>query len=166
MIKHTHNVHMGTQTGSPEGSIDGAHSNHTGGEHGHGTGAHSNHAGGAHVHAINTRLQGNNPTAGVGHVGRVSDQLTYMEDYSHDPHVSMSHTRSSTLYEQRLDISAAIYVNPIVTIGQKLKEDVAKLKDIQENMYTDIETFNNNYGSPWTEIYQLDKDILQRTNNR
>lgn len=63
------------------------------------------------------------------------------------------------VYEREHPDPANQYVDPIVDIGKELQKDLEKMKDIEDNMYTEKETFNNNYGSPWKEIYILKEKI-------
>ena len=132
-IKHSHNVHVE--------SSDGSHS----------------HGSGAHHHDF--MLQGNSPTGGVGLVGHVSDQLTYPDDYADDAHEDHPHLEPSIIYEQEhLELSLE-FTSTIVSLGVLLGDDAGKMQEIANNMYTDTETFNNSYGSPWKEINMLKEKI-------
>ena len=41
------------------------------------------------------------------------------------------------------------------TISDALQKELCQLRIIQKHMYTDIRNFENNYGSPWTELYMM-----------
>jgi hypothetical protein len=132
-ISHTHNVNVE--------SSDGAHS----------------HGSGAHKH--NFWLQGNKPTGGNGWVNHVSDQLTYPDEYPHDRNPTKKRIQASIIYE-REDIEMTMeFVAEIFKLSGLLNGDVNSMREIERNMYTDIKTFNNSYGSPWKEIYILKEKI-------
>lgn len=162
MIKHTHNVHVVSFTGSG-GENSGAFEvtstsiatanivNHADTGHSHGIPQHK--------HTIDIKLQGNSPTKGVGKESKISDQLTYSEDYNEDKHEHHKHVEDSTIYEKEHPLTASTYTDPLVELGDTLQEDIDKLKQIQEKMYTDVTEFNNGYGSPWTEIYDIKSKI-------
>lgn len=138
MIKHTHNVQVNNET--PDAS------------HGHPTGD--------HIH--NFPLQGNSPTGGVGAVGRISDQLTYPEDYTEDKHGHHLHIDDSTIMEKEEPISASAFTAPIAALGTSFgATDGPKMKEIDSDNYQSVGSFNNSYGSPWTEIYDLQDKIAQ-----
>jgi len=159
-IDHTHSVHVRAADGSPEGVPDG----------GHGCGS-------PHTHALDTYLTGRNDPAATnyrradpGHTGpdhfdHVTDQLTYpiMEarGYPDDKHFSHQHIEQERLYEREHPEPAAEFSDPIWELGEEFRVDVNKFRHIQANMYTEIETFHNNYGSPWTEAYDLEFQIDQ-----
>lgn len=133
-IKHTHNVRVE--------SSDGAH--------GHGSGAHHH----------DFWLTGNDPTGGQGLENHVSDQLTYTEDYTDDSHPSHKHVEPSIIYEKEHIEMSIDYAGNIISMGASLlTDDANKMNEISKNMYTDTETFNNTYGSPWKEINMLKEKI-------
>lgn len=132
-ISHTHNVQVE--------SSDGAHS----------------HGSGAHHH--NFMLQGNDPTGGNGLVNHVSDQLTYVKEYSGDRHPNHKHVNSSVIYEREHVELSSEYTGTIVCFAEVLNKDASNMKQIEDDMYTKKETFNNAYGSPWKEIYILMEKI-------
>lgn len=132
-IKHSHNVRVE--------SSDGAHG----------------HPDGSHHHDF--WLQGNAPTGGQGLENHVSDQLTYAEDYTDDTHPTHKHIEPSIIYEkEHIEISMD-YTGTIISMGALLSDDAGKMQQISDNMYTDTETFNNSYGSPWKEINMLKEKI-------
>lgn len=132
-INHTHNVIVE--------SSDGAH--------GHGSGAHHHYF----------TLQGNNPTNGSGLVNHVTDQLTYPVEYKDDTHPTHKHIEHSIIYEREHIEMAVTYASTIIAMGVMLGDDVNKMEEIKNNMYTDVETFNNSYGSPWKEVNILKSKI-------
>ena len=132
-IDHSHNVHV---------VIDG-------GPHGHPDGTHH------HDHWYT----GHGPTGGQGMESHVSDQLTYPVEYGDDLHPVTPHKSPSIIYErERVEMSME-YVGNIISMGVMLGSDCDKMNNIAENMYTDTATFNNSYGSPWTEINMLKMKI-------
>ena len=145
MIKHTHNVNVIQATGNPEGSPSGPHG----------------HPGELHVHPINTFLQGAGPTRGVGHMNRVSDQLTYPEDYTNDLHETHPHILHSIVYEDEHPCPAITYIQPILMIRNRYNLDVNRMRQIENRHFEDANNWNNGYGSPWTEIYDLQSKIDQ-----
>lgn len=89
----------------------------------------------------------------------VSDQLTYAADYTADAHGSHPHTVDSLIYEQQHPESAAGFWNPVRILGERFRQDVRRVKTIEERHYTGVKTFHNTYGSPWYEIYDLMEKI-------
>lgn len=132
-ISHTHNVRVE--------SSDGAHS----------------HGSGSHHHDF--MLQGNSPTNGSGLTNHVSDQLTYPDEYNDDTHPSHKHIEHSIIYEREHIELSAEYTSNVISMGVILGDDKNKMQSISDNMYTDKETFNNSYGSPWKEIDILKEKI-------
>lgn len=132
-INHTHNVRVE--------SSDGAH--------GHGSGAHHH----------DFMLQGASPTGGVGLVDHVSNQLTYPDEYPDDAHPDHKHIEPSIIYEREHIELSLEFVSTIISLGVILGDDANKMQEIANNMYADIKTFNNSYGSPWKEIYILKEKI-------
>ena len=128
-IPHSHNVHVVIN----------------GGPHGHPTGAHS------HDHWYT----GHSPTGGTGMTGHVSDQLTYPQDYSDDMNPDHPHTQSSIIYEQEHEEVSMQFVSELLLMKDQLKEDAGRMDSISQDMYTDANTFNNTYGSPFQEIKNL-----------
>lgn len=119
-------------------------------------GAHT-HGSGAHAH--NFMLQGNSPTGGSGLTGHVSDQLTYPDEYTDDTHPDHPNIDPSSIYEKE-DLELALqFTSTIISLGVLLGGDADKMQTIADNMYTDTETFNNSYGSPWKEINMVKEKI-------
>jgi hypothetical protein len=146
MIKHTHHVTV-------EGVTENTVCDHTGEPY-------CSCAG--HVHDINFDLKNGSPTDPGGQTsGFITNERTWSGDYSKDDHGHGDHNRteSSVVYEHETPGSASSFTDPIVAINDNLKKDVDKLKEIASDMYKPIEEFNTEYGSPWTEIYNLDKMV-------
>jgi hypothetical protein len=123
----------------------------TNGGHGDGIGVPQEH-----VHSVPGV---SNPTGAVGSDGNVSKQLTYPAEYSNDKHEHHKHVEPYIIYEREHPVLASTYVNPIIKIGDDMWEDGKKMQKIESELYTEKDTFNNTYGSPWKEIYIL-KDKL------
>ena len=160
-IKHTHNVHVVNSTGSDgenNGSNEVPKTSMTASPHPDTPPGHE-HQIPEHKHKIDCKLTGNSPTDGKGKTNQVSDQLTYSEDYSKDEHSSHEHTESGTIYEKEHPEDASSFTTSIVELGDTLQEDITKLEEIEADMYKPIEEFNNQYGSPWKEIYILKEKI-------
>lgn len=100
-------------------------------------------------------LQGNNPTGGSGLVNHVTDQLTYVKEYAGDRHPSHKHVEASIIYEREHQQIACEFAGPIVAFSEALENESSHMKQIEGDMYTKKETFNNSYGSPWKEVYIL-----------
>lgn len=132
-ISHSHNVRVE--------SSDGAH--------GHGSGAHHH----------DFMLTGNSPTGGQGLIGHVSDQLTYPDEYTDDANPDHQHLEPSIIYEREHIELTLPYVSSLISMGVVLGDDAGKMQQIADNMYTDTETFNNSYGSPWKEVNMLKEKI-------
>lgn len=132
-IDHSHNVHV---------VIDG-------GPHGHPDGSHH------HDHWYT----GHGPTGGQGKQSHVSDQLTYPVEYGDDLHPSNPHKSPSIIYEREKVELSIEYVGNLISMGVVLGSDTQKMNQISNEMYTDVSTFNNSYGSPWTEINMLKQKI-------
>jgi hypothetical protein len=128
-ISHSHNVRVE--------SSDGSHS----------------HGSGAHHHDF--MLTGNSPTGGSGLTNHVSDQLTYPAEYTDDVNPDHKHIEPSVIYEREHVELSLEFTGNIISMGVVLGDDAGKMKEIENNMYTGAETFNNSYGSPWKEIYML-----------
>jgi len=130
-------------------TIDHSHNTYiTGGAHGHGSGDHSHSVPG---------IAG--PTGATGGDGYGSRQLTYVSEYTNDKHGSHPHILPFNIYEREHPVAASTYVNPIVAIGVELGTDQKKMHHIESNQYTDRNTFNNSYGSPYEEVDQLKMNI-------
>lgn len=132
-INHSHNVVVESSDG----------------EHSHGSGAHHH----------NFTLTGHSPTGGQGLTSHVSDQLTYPDEYEDDVNPDHKHIEPSIVYEREHIELSITYVSSIVSMGVVLGDDAGKMQQIADNMYTDTETFNNSYGSPWKEIDMLKQKI-------
>jgi len=98
------------------------------------------------------------------HFFHVSDQLTYPVEergYLGDRHDHHPHMEAEMVYEREHPLSASNYATPIIELGVELGKDIEKIRVIQEKMYTDVNSFNTEYGSPWVEIYDLKDKIEQ-----
>lgn len=137
-IKHTHNVFVNNEApNAPHG-----------------------HPSGAHIH--NFWLQGNRPTDGRGYVNKISTQLTWPEDYTEDEHYQHLHNWKSIVWEKEHPVTAHDYTNPIRDIRIKhLSPENRKLEKIERDNYEQVESFNNEIGSPWTEMYELEEKIIE-----
>lgn len=118
--------------------------------HGHGDGSHTHF-----VHACRE------PTNNSGNDGPVSRQLTYPEEYSVDLHVTHPHVMHSIIYEREHRCPAAGYTPEIIRLLGELNKDIDCLREIDREQYNRPANFNNNYGSPWTEMYDLQFHIQQ-----
>jgi hypothetical protein len=45
------------------------------------------------------------------------------------------------------------------TLADELQKELCQFKVLQRHQYVGVEQFNNNYGSPWTEMYNLKKKM-------
>jgi hypothetical protein len=109
-----------------------------------------------HTHAV-PGVAG--PTGASGSDGNVSKQLTYSAEYSNDKHEHHKHVEPYIIYEREHPVQASTYINPIISIGDEMWEDGKKMQKIEKEMYTEKETFNNTYGSPYQEIYILKEKL-------
>ncbi len=135
-IKHTHNVFVNNESpNAPHGHPDGSH-----------------------IHDF--WIQGNSPTKGRGFRNKVSTQLTWPEDYNEDEHYLHLHNWDSIVWEKEHPLEAHSFVNPIKDIRVKsLSPENQKLKKIENDNYEKVDSFNNELGSPWTEMYDLEMKI-------
>lgn len=121
------------------------------GAHGHGTGDHTHTVPGI-----------SEPTDWVGTDGSVSKQLTYPAEYTKDDHASHPHIESSIIYEREHIVSASSYTTPISSMMANFSNgDGATIKEIDSSNYEPVGNFNNSYGSPWQEIYDLEEAVLK-----
>lgn len=54
---------------------------------------------------------------------------------------------------------ASTYVNPIRSAMSTISTDRNKMNTLARGLYTSINSFNNEYGSPWTELNKLEDAI-------
>lgn len=138
MIKHTHNVFVNNEApNAPHG-----------------------HPNGAHIHDF--WLQGSYPTKGRGYAHKISTQLTWPEDYREDEHYQHLHNWDSVIWEKEHPIEAHHYTDPIKEIRvKKLTPENKRMKKVEDDNYEKVGSFNNEIGSPWDEMYDLEEKILE-----
>lgn len=61
--------------------------------------------------------------------------------------------------EEPYELPATVYVSPIRAAMQSISSDYAKMNSLASMLYTSTSSFNNCYGSPWTELNRLEDDI-------
>ena len=68
------------------------------------------------------------------------------------------HSTDMTTYEdENIDITS--YVTMVTNAYESFKDDNIKMNSLESNMYTDVNNFNNSYGSPWKELHTLEESI-------
>ena len=50
----------------------------------------------------------------------------------------------------------SIFVEPITSAMKGFTPDIDKMNSLRDSLYTSSDTFNNNYGSPWMELNNMD----------
>lgn len=131
-INHTHNIHVGDSTESAGGDF-------------------------AHVHGINLNVTGGNATGATGSTGLVSNQLTYPDEYTRDDQGEQ--VSPYVIYEDEFPKASNPYVSLLIEMGEKLQGDISSIQKIEGKLYVKANKVHNNYGSPFTEIYDLKKKI-------
>jgi hypothetical protein len=109
-----------------------------------------------HTHAVPGI---SSPTGASGSDGYVSKQLTYEQEWSNEEHFYHPHNVPYVIYEREHRQTANNYTQPIIDIGEELKQDLDKMKKIEDKMYVKKDEFNVKYGSPWQEVYILKEKI-------
>lgn len=51
------------------------------------------------------------------------------------------------------------FIDPIKEAMTSIEEDCGKMNDLSKGLYTNVNSFNNGYGSPWTELSVLSSTI-------
>ena len=68
-------------------------------------------------------------------------------------------TGKCTPKEKERLATASTYIDPIRRAMESIADDCSKMNTLGENLYTSANTFNNGYGSPWTELNKLNEAI-------
>ena len=55
--------------------------------------------------------------------------------------------------------SASGFVSPIRSAMSSISSDYGKMNTLAGGLFTSVNSFNNNYGSPWTELNKLEEAI-------
>ena len=61
--------------------------------------------------------------------------------------------------ESEVSSSAHSFVSPIRSAMNSIVSDFQKMNELANGLYVDINSFNNGYGSPWTELNKLEESI-------
>lgn len=61
--------------------------------------------------------------------------------------------------ESEVHVSSASFIDPVVNSITNIDSDCTKMNDLQSGLYTDKSSFNNTYGSPWTELSKLQDSV-------
>lgn len=88
---------------------------------------------------------------------KITDQLTYPDEYPMDD--QQQDISPKTLYEKERLVNANSIIQPLRQWHTLLKRDVEYVHLIENNLYISRFELHNNYGSPYTEIYELDKRL-------
>ena len=68
-------------------------------------------------------------------------------------------TASCTPTERSVSIKSSTFIDPIREASESIIEDFDKMDSLSSNLYTSVNSFNNEYGSPWTELSLLNSSI-------
>lgn len=68
-------------------------------------------------------------------------------------------TSKCTPKEKEKASSASAFIEPIKQSMESIADDCGKMDSLCSGLYTSANTFNNGYGSPWTELNKLNESI-------
>lgn len=61
--------------------------------------------------------------------------------------------------EKAVPSGASAFISPIRSAMTGISDDCSKMNSLSNGLYTSASTFNNGYGSPWTELSVLESTI-------